>query len=276
MSKSPKNADSAFSNPDLTKLAHEALDSFSRSRRGNATGSSTAYSHWHYLREDVIPLWAPEEFLIWQAKENGESAETVQPILDKILGAKSREISTTATAFHKMTFGDPKDFGHALKKYLESASGPVSSQGSYYASHATHPIKSTAKKAFLIWEDRRDELGDEFDLGEFLLPLLKKSRQSLRNESTLVAASLCVVAGREQRMADGRKISPDTDRKRGWEIANCGNRFKKEPQTRTPAPGGGYYSHGGDFADPAHKQFAAFPWSLWLGAGTGFSYHGIR
>ena len=248
-----RDSEAAFSSEEIERLA--ALAMMNHAKRP-ATLHVDFYDSWNYVVDQKIPLWAPEEYLIWKKKKEGALPEDALAVVELAGEGRDRETATSAKAFYDLVFGSAESFGDAFAKYIDTGSRSFNRGHRTYHEHANMPVHSTAAKAFLAWQDRKDELGDSFDLGQVLIPLLKRARQNGQNEATIVAAEYIVWLAEHQ----------------GWSVAenylysltevwlgkekNWG-RFKKTQQQRVPSGGGGFYYRGGNFPDSNQRQLSA-------------------
>ena len=248
--------ETAFQDADLIALAHRAVDSFSQQAPNTA---ANAYSSWRQLYDGYDVLWLPEEFLLWGTYQSGADRGALEAMFAKVDKSNDRGAKIATEAFADLLFGEPDQFADAMQKYIDHSliSTNTSSPQPNLAGHANRMVDSTGQKAYLVWQARNEHLGAQFDMREFLIASIKKSRQSWRNESTILAAEYIGWLGKNEGWPAAQKYLYQLaevwlgDEKR-WD------RFTKEAVRKVPTGSGGYYHQGGDFKEPAHKQFAGF------------------
>ncbi|MDF1751794.1 MAG: tetratricopeptide repeat protein [Verrucomicrobiales bacterium] len=232
---------------ELEKLARSSLEYYSKK---SSTSIAQTTTSWNNLSSSFLTRWFPEEYLIWQAKLRAESQASLEPVMELLKLSKDRNAIKTGEDFLTLAYGQPADFAKTALDYLNS--GPVQNQ-SYYSGYGNHQTHSSAAKVFTIWKHRKAELEAGFDMESFLLSNVKKAKQQQRNELTILSADYTAwLAENQGWQAAERFLLALTEEwlgpKKNWD------KFKKEAQRKVPN-GNSFYYTGGDFIDPAHKQF---------------------
>ena len=222
---------------DLSDLAREALQSAAGHQKVIPSGGQPNYGMNH--SDSIGPfrtLWRPEEYLIYHACRKGESKDSLEPVFDWVKKTHNRHAIRSAQAYASMLYDRPERFRSAFRRYCENPYGVAPNEKRF------HHIASRARKLYLAWEFRKEEL-PEFD--EFLIEQLKRHRVRQRHESALFAIHYLAAKTREYGWEEEglRTLTKWTElwlgRPEGWEAAG------KEIQSKsallqlrqTPIPG---------------------------------------
>ncbi len=270
MSKHPLLARKAFSALSRQRIANDAATAFNEGELLALAGQITSNSKpsnnpmarfnsvaWISLTDDHHPLWTPEEFLIQHSLLSKEGADDIQQTVELVSKSKDRNGAKIARAFAQMKTGTAEEFESAIQAYLNASSGNMGMQNNYFSSSTSDVIYSAANKVFVTWQARQGEISKVFSMEEFLLKAIKKSRQTFRNDTLLLAADYTQWLAQKQGWQAAQnwllKVTESWlgDRKR-WA------KFKKEARRKIANANGSYYYQGGQFTDITHKQYAGF------------------
>ncbi|MCF6312028.1 MAG: tetratricopeptide repeat protein [Verrucomicrobiales bacterium] len=249
-----KNPTTAFEDKKLTALAQAILTS---TTGNNSILSRNNSFNWVSLRENQYPLWTPEEYLIQHSLLSKKDPQEIQKIIDLASKSKDRNQAKLAKTFAAMKTCEAQEFAKAIQNYLTASSANNNFRRNNFSSSTTDVAYSAAYKAFATWEDRREAFADTFDMEDYLIKAIKKSRLAFNNEPLLLAADYT------QWLNDNK----------GWQVTEAWllkltqswigeperwGKFKKQARRKVPTGNGSYYYQGGQFTDQSHQQYAGF------------------
>lgn len=240
-----RQGDEAFHNPKLIELAQTSLKNYASKGMSGPANSTQRYN---MFQSEQYPGWSPEEFLLWHSFQSGQKAAADFP---ELLKARDLDAKNAAEAFHGMLFGDASEFSSSLKKYLNQTRYiPPSHRYSYSGSQCLGVVGDVAERAFLVWQARRDELGDDFSITEFLQKEISRQKKTLQAEAALMAVKVI----REQAAKDGwDSVAPFfLTLTKEW-LGEEPNWVKFEKQVDNSR---GYSRE--EYLDLGHRQFAGF------------------